>query len=167
MVGRVAAIVAVIIAVIVAKPLVGSFDQAFQYIQDFTGFFTPGIVVIFALGMFWKRCSTAGAFAAVAGGFLMSCFFYVASYLHTHPDFLGFSNSFMATTVPDMPFMNRVGWVFWIALGLCVAVSLVVPNRKEVSTLTLEGVSFKTTPVVNALAIGVIVILIGLYWYFW
>ena len=167
MVGRVAAVVAVIIAVIVAKPLVGSFDQAFQYIQDFTGFFTPGIVVIFALGMFWKRCSTAGAFAAVAGGFLMSCFFYVASYLHTHPDFLGFSNSFMATTVPVMPFMNRVGWVFWIALGLCVAVSLVVPNKKEVSTLTLEGVSFKTTPVVNALAIGVIVILVGLYWYFW
>ncbi|HTM79651.1 sodium:solute symporter family transporter [Asticcacaulis sp.] len=167
MVGRVAAIVAVVIAIVVAKPLVGSFDQAFQYIQDFTGFFTPGIVVIFALGMFWKRCSTAGAFAAVAGGFLMSCFFYVASYLHTHPDFLGFSNSFMATTVPDMPFMNRVGWVFWIALGLCVAVSLVVPNKKEVSTLTLEGVSFKTTPVVNALAIGVIVILIGLYWYFW
>ena len=167
MVGRVAAVVAVIIAVIVAKPLVGSFDQAFQYIQDFTGFFTPGIVVIFALGMFWKRCSTAGAFAAVAGGFLMSCFFYVASYLHTHPDFLGFSNNFMATTVPDMPFMNRVGWVFWIALGLCVAVSLVVPNKREVSTLTLEGVSFKTTPVVNALAIGVIVILVGLYWYFW
>lgn len=160
MVGRVAAVVAVIIAVIVAKPLVGSFDQAFQYIQDFTGFFTPGIVVIFALGMFWKRCSTAGAF-------LMSCFFYVASYLHTHPDFLGFSNNFMATTVPDMPFMNRVGWVFWIALGLCVAVSLVVPNKREVSTLTLEGVSFKTTPVVNALAIGVIVILVGLYWYFW
>ena len=167
MVGRVAAIVAVVIAIIVAKPLVGSFDQAFQYIQDFTGFFTPGIVVIFALGMFWKRCSTAGAFAAVAGGFLMSCFFYVASYLHTHADFLGFSNGFMATSVPDMPFMNRVGWVFWIALGLCVAVSLVVPNKKEVSTLTLEGVSFKTTPVVNALAIGVIVILVGLYWYFW
>ena len=44
---------------------------------------------------------------------------------------------------------------------------MVVPNRKEVSTLTLEGVSFKTTPVVNALAIGVIVILVGLYWYFW
>ena len=165
-IGRIAAVVAVAIAIVVAKPLVGSFDQAFQYIQDFTGFFTPGIVVIFALGMFWKRCSTAGAFAAVAGGFLMSCFFYVASYLHSHADFLGFSNSFMATSVPDMPFMNRVGWVFWLALAMCVAVSLVVPNKREVSTLTLEGVSFKTSTAFNILAVGVVVILIALYVYF-
>jgi SSS family solute:Na+ symporter len=167
LIGRVASVVAVIIAIIAAKPLVGSFDQAFQYIQDFTGFFTPGIVVIFALGMFWKRCSTAGAFAAVAGGFLMSCFFYIASYLHSHDSFLGFSSAFMAHDVPDMPFMNRVGWVFWIALGLCVLVSLVVPNRKPVSTLTLEGVSFKTSPAFNILAVGVVLILIFLYWRFW
>ncbi len=166
MIGRIAAVVAVIIAVFTAKPLLGQYDQAFQYIQDFTGFFTPAIVVIFALGMFWKRCSTAGAFAAVAGGFLMSCFFYVASYLHTHPDFVGFTNSFMATQIPDMPFMNRVGWVFWIAAALCVGVSLLVPNKREVSTLTLEGVSFKTSTAFNVLAIGVVIILIGLYTYF-
>jgi SSS family solute:Na+ symporter len=72
----------------------------------------------------------------------------------------------MAHQVPDMPFMNRVGWVFWLSFALCVLVSLVVPNRREVSTLTLEGVSFKTSPVFNALAIGVIVILIALYLYF-
>ena len=162
-IGRVAAVVAVIIGILVAEPLLGHTDQAFQFIQDFTGFFTPAIVVIFALGMFWKRCSTAGAFAAVAGGFLFSCFFYVASYLHNNPSFAGFTNSFMATQVPDMPFMNRVGWVFWISLALCVLVSLIVPNKREVSTLTLEGVSFKTTPVFNALAIGVVVILIALY----
>ncbi len=166
LIGRIAAVVAVIIAVFTAKPLLGQFDQAFQYIQDFTGFFTPAIVVIFALGMFWKRCSTAGAFAAVVGGFLMSCFFYVASYLHGHPDFLGFSNTFMATQVPDMPFMNRVGWVFWIATALCVGVSLLVPNKREVSTLTLEGVSFKTSTTFNVLAVGVVIILIGLYVYF-
>ncbi len=165
-IGRIASVVAVVIAIAVAKPLVGSFDQGFQFIQDFTGFFTPAIVVIFALGMFWKRCSTAGAFTAVAGGFLFSCFFYVASWLHTHPDFFGFTNAFMATQIPDMPFMNRVGWVFWIATALCVGVSLLVPNKREVSTLTLEGVSFKTSPVFNGLAVGVVVILIGLYFYF-
>lgn len=166
-VGRIASVVAVAIAIAVAKPLVGSFDQGFQFIQDFTGFFTPAIVVIFALGMFWKRCSTAGAFAAVAGGFLMSCFFYVASWLHSHDSFFGFTNSFMAHTVPDMPFMNRVGWVFWLSTLMCVLVSLIVPNRTEVSTLTLEGVSFKTTKAFNILAVGVIVILIALYAYFW
>ena len=55
-VGRITAVAALFIAIIMAKPLLGSFDQAFQYIQEFTGFFTPGICVIFLLGMFWERC---------------------------------------------------------------------------------------------------------------
>ena len=164
---RIASLVAVLIAVSVAEPLIGKFDQGFQFIQDFTGFFTPAIVVIFALGMFWKRCSTAGAFAAVAGGFLASCFFYVASYLHSHDSLWGFTNAYMATSVPDMPFMNRVGWVFWICTALCVIISLVVPNKREVSTLSLEGVSFKTSTSFNILAVGVVLILIFLYWRFW
>ncbi|HVZ29196.1 MAG TPA: sodium/solute symporter [Asticcacaulis sp.] len=166
-VGRVASVVAVIISILIAKPMLGKADQVFQVIQDFTGFFTPAIVVIFALGMFWKRCSTAGAFMAVAGGFLASCFFYIASQMHATGNYLGFTNQWMATQVPDMPFMNRVGWVFWISLALCVLVSLIVPNKREVSTLTLEGVSFKTSTTFNVLAVGVIVILIGLYYTFW
>jgi SSS family solute:Na+ symporter len=64
-VGRIAAaIVAVLLGILAAKPLLGSFDQAFQYIQEYTGFFTPGIVVIFVLGLFWKRANEAGALAA-------------------------------------------------------------------------------------------------------
>ena len=46
--------VAILLAILTARPLLGSFDQAFQYIQEYTGFFTPGIVVIFLLGLFWK-----------------------------------------------------------------------------------------------------------------
>ncbi|WP_157138887.1 sodium:solute symporter family transporter [Asticcacaulis biprosthecium] len=162
-VGRIASVVAVAIAIATAEPLLGQLDQAFQYIQDFTGFFTPAIVVIFALGMFWKRASTAGAFAAVAGGFLASCFFYLVSYVHKTP----VPGLEALTALPDMPFMNRVGWVFWLSLAMCVIVSLVVPNKREVSTLTLEGVSFKTTPVFNVLAVGVLIILIALYAMFW
>ena len=146
-VGRIVSVVAVAIAIAVAQPLLGKTDQAFQFIQNFTGYFTPGIVVIFALGMFWKRCSTAGAFAAILGGVLISA---VWSYLQ-----------------PDYPFMNRVGWVFVATTLLCVLVSLVVPNKKPVSTLSLEGVSFKTTTSFNVLAVGVIVILIALYTLFW
>jgi SSS family solute:Na+ symporter len=146
-IGRIAAIVSVIIAVVTAKPLLGSWDQAFQYIQNFTGYFTPGIVVIFALGMFWKRCSTAGAFATIVGGVLMSA---VWSYLQ-----------------PDYPFMNRVGWVFVASTVLCVLVSLIIPNRKPVSTLTLEGVSFKTSTAFNILGIGILLILAFLYATFW
>ena len=63
-VGRIAAVVSILLAIFTARPLLGSFDQAFQYIQEYTGFFTPGIVVIFLLGLFWKRASEAGALAA-------------------------------------------------------------------------------------------------------
>jgi SSS family solute:Na+ symporter len=66
-VGRIAAATAVLIGILAAKPLLGSFDQAFQYIQEYTGFFTPGIVVIFMLGLFWKRANEAGALAAAIG----------------------------------------------------------------------------------------------------
>ncbi|ESQ88586.1 hypothetical protein ABAC460_15105 [Asticcacaulis sp. AC460] len=146
-VGQIAAVVSVIIAIFTAEPLLGKWDQAFQYIQNFTGYFTPGIVVIFALGMFWKRCSTAGALATIVGGVAMSAAW---SYID-----------------PAYPFMNRVGWVFVASTVLCVLVSLILPNKKEVSTLTLEGVSFKTSTAFNILAIGVVAILVVLYGIFW
>ncbi|MBL4836193.1 MAG: sodium/solute symporter, partial [Kordiimonadaceae bacterium] len=75
-VGRVVSTTALIIAMIFAQPLLGSFDQGFKFIQDFTGFFTPGIVVIFILGMFWKRATARGAIAAAIGSFLLSGAFY-------------------------------------------------------------------------------------------
>ena len=71
-VGRIAAVVAILLAIVTARPLLGSFDQAFQYIQEYTGFFTPGIVVIFLLGLFWKRATEAGALAATVGSFALS-----------------------------------------------------------------------------------------------
>ena len=58
-----------------ARPLLGSFDQAFQYIQEFTGFFTPGIMVIFLLGLFWKRATEAGAIAAAVTSVVLSTMF--------------------------------------------------------------------------------------------
>ena len=66
-VGRIAASTAIVLAILAARPLLGSFDQGFQYIQEYTGFFTPGIVVIFVLGLFWKRANEAGAIAAAVG----------------------------------------------------------------------------------------------------
>ena len=59
--GRIVAMVAMAIAMVAAKPLLGNFEQAFQYIQEFTGFFTPGIVAIFMLGLFWSRTTATAA----------------------------------------------------------------------------------------------------------
>ncbi|MCG6118905.1 MAG: sodium/solute symporter, partial [Aquimonas sp.] len=60
LVGRISACAATLLALITARPLLGGSDQAFQFIQEFSGFFTPGITVIFLLGLFWKRSSEAG-----------------------------------------------------------------------------------------------------------
>ena len=151
LVGRLAGATAIVIGIAAAKPLLGSFDQAFQYIQEFTGFFTPGIVVIFMLGMFWKGATTAGALTAAIGSFLLSLAFWAAQKFGYY----------------DLPFMNRVAVVFVTSLIAAVAVSLAAPAKTPVSTLTLEGVSFRTSRLFNIAGAGVIAILVALYAVFW
>ena len=135
------------IGIAAAPPLLGGFEQAFQFIQEFTGFFTPGIVVIFVLGMFWKRTSAAAALTAAIGSAVLSLAFKLG--------------------MPELPFMDRVGVVFLISLAAAVLISLIRPARTEVSTVSLEGVSFRTGPVFNIAGIGVILILIAIYKTFW
>ena len=114
------------LAILTAKPLLGSFDQAFQYIQEYTGFFTPGIVVIFMLGLFWKRANEAGAIAAAVGSFALSIVLKLAW--------------------PELPFMDRVGLVFLLALALAVIVSLTL--RAQLRTpdrIRTDDVSYATS----------------------
>ena len=150
-VGRITAVLAVIVGVLTAKPLLGGAEQAFQFIQEFTGFFTPGIVVIFILGMFWKKATTAGALTAAIGSAVLSAVFW---YLQEQ-------------AIYAMPFMNRVGVVFLLSLAGAVLVSLVAPQKKAVSVVTLEGVSYKTSTGFNIAGVGVILILIALYATWW
>ena len=70
--GRLASVTAICVAMVVAKPLLGEFDQAFQYIQEFTGFFTPGVVAIFLLAIFWRSTTAEGALGAAIGSAAMS-----------------------------------------------------------------------------------------------
>ena len=146
-VGRIVAIVAMAVAVLTARPLLGSFDQAFQFIQEFSGFFTPGIVAIFLLGLFWKRANEAGALAAAISSFVLSIV--------------------MKLGLPSMPFINRVGLVFLAALALGVAVSLLSRNRRESDLIRTDDVSYRTTGVFNVGAFAVIAVLTALYVVFW
>jgi SSS family solute:Na+ symporter len=128
------------IAALVLVPGLAKPDQAY-----------PGIVVIFMLGLFWKRATTASALVAAIGGAALSGAFFMA-------DKLG---------VFVIPFMNRVGLVFLLTLAAAVIVSLVAPQKKEVNVVSLEGVSYKTTTGFNIAGLGVIVILIALYAIWW
>ena len=73
-VGRIFGAISLIIAVVIA-PMLGNLEQAFQFIQEFTGFVSPGALAIFIMGFFWKRAESKGALAAAAGTFVFSLIF--------------------------------------------------------------------------------------------
>lgn len=146
-IGRIAALISLGIALIVAEPLLGKFDQAFQYIQEFTGFFTPGIVVIFITGMFWTRATSNGALAAAFGSAVFS---------------LGLKWLF-----PELPFMDRVGVVFLLCLGVCIIVSLSARECKQQKGVELSQVEFQTSKGFNIASLGVSLILVALYSAWW
>lgn len=150
-VGRIVAVVAMAVGALVAQPLLGNFDQAFQFIQDFTGFFTPAIVVIFVLGMFWRRASEAGALAAAIGGVVLSG---VMWWMNNEGLFV-------------MPFMNRVGVVFLAALAAAVIVSFIAPQKETTLPIRFDGISYKTSLAFNIAAVGVIAFLVAVYSLWW
>ncbi|MFV3077078.1 sodium:solute symporter family transporter, partial [Niveispirillum fermenti] len=147
LVGRIAAAVAVIMALAAARPLLGKSDQAFQFIQEFSGFFTPGITVIFMLGLFWKKANEAGAIAAAIASVVLS---YALKMM-----------------MPEIPFMNRMGIVFLISLALAVVISLTFKGRGDANRISMQGISFTTPTTFNIAGIGVILILIALYATWW
>ena len=147
MVGRVVAVAAMLLAMICAKPLLGNFDQAFQYIQEFTGFFTPGIVVIFLLGMFWKKTTSSGALAAAIGSAVLSFAFKMFW--------------------PELPFIDRVGLVFLLCVAIAVSFSVFAGNRNQDGAVSLRDIQFATTHGFNFSAMLVALILAALYATWW
>ena len=146
-VGRMVSSIALIVAMVVAQPLLSSFDQGFKFIQDFTGFFTPGIVVIFMLGLFWKRATANGAIVAAIGSFILSCGFY---YL-----------------LPDYPFMDRVGIVFLTCLVLAIVVSLLGKQIKHPQAVDIQEMDFSTSKSFNIQTFVFVIVLIALYATWW
>ena len=145
-VGRIVALAAMLIAMIAARPLLGNFDQAFQYIQEFTGFFTPGIVVIFMLGIFYaKTTATAALTAAIASAVLSFAFSVLA---------------------PELPFIDRVGVVFLLCAALAVGISHLRP-KPQAGAVELGDVSFTTSGSFNLSALLVTLILCAFYITWW
>ncbi len=145
-IGRLTAVIALIVAMLAAKPLLGNLSQAFQYIQEYTGFVTPGIVIIFVLGMFWARTRTAGAFVAAVGSVVLSFAYKIYA--------------------PEIPFMNRVGYVFLICLAATILVSL-LQRKPKTSTVDVRDIDYSTGWIFNVASVIVVGILVALYVTFW
>lgn len=145
-IGRISATVALALGVIVA-PLLGNLDQAFQYIQEYTGFISPGVVAVFLLGLFWKRTSTNAALAAVILAIPLSAGF----------KFL----------LPGLPFMDRMGTCFLIIAAIMIVISLLENKGDDAKAIPLERGLFKTTTTFNISAVAVMGILALIYAIFW
>jgi SSS family solute:Na+ symporter len=166
--GRTTAIIALIIAVLVAKPLIGGFDQAFQFIQDFSGFFTPGICVIFLLGLFWKRATEAGALVAAVGSVLISGVCYLGAKI-AGLAFVQAQPAVAKTLVflSNVPFLNRMGYTFLVCLGLAVIASLTQKPKPENVTVDVTNVDYSTSMSFKIASGAIIAILIALYATWW
>jgi SSS family solute:Na+ symporter len=158
LVGRITAVTAIVIAILAARPLLGSSEQAFQFIQEFTGFFTPGITVIFLLGLFWKRANEAGAIVAAVTSVVLSTIMKYTLPAAALPQGV---NEYLT------PFINRMGVVFLVSLSLAVIVSLATRQREGADTIDTADVRYRTSAGFNVGALGVILILIALYATWW
>ncbi|WKT60096.1 sodium/sugar symporter [Microbulbifer thermotolerans] len=151
-VGRAASMTSLLLAMLCAQPLLGQFEQAFQYIQEFTGFFTPGIVVLFVLGVFWPRATANSALVAAIASALLSLA--------------------LKLWWPALPFIDRVGLVFLVCTALAVGVSL-LQGRAQAATTTADGalalreIDFSTSQSFNLAALGVSLVLAALYATWW
>ncbi|MEO5893209.1 MAG: sodium transporter, partial [Ferruginibacter sp.] len=153
-VGRWVVLIAMVIAGLVA-PALKSLDQAYQFIQEYVGFFSPGVLAIFLLGMFWKRTTAA---AALTGAVLTIPISTVLKFLPI------WTNG----AFPDYPFLDRMSITFIAIVVMMVAITLINPNKKnEVHVIEVDKSMFRITP---GFAIGSVIImgiLTALYTVFW
>ena len=143
--GRISAGVALIIACIMA-PLLGGIDQAFQFIQEYTGIVSPGILAVFMLGLFWKKTTNK---AAIIGA--------LAS--------IPIAVAFKATT---MPWMDQMGLTAVLTMVVIIIASLVQHKGKDDEKgIEITKELFKTSPLFNIGAFAIMLVLVALYAMFW
>ena len=145
-VGRISAVLAMIIAVVIA-PLLTNLDQAFQYIQEFTGFISPGALAIFLTGFFYKKATANGALAAALGTFVFSALF----------KFL----------LPEVPFLDRMGYVFLISLFIIWLFAKIENKPESPRVIQLDKTMFTTSKGFKWGAAIIVIILIVLYALWW
>jgi len=168
--GRLAVIVAMVLAIIIAPFLGIDKKGGFEFIQEYTGFVSPGIFAMFIMGFFWKRTTINAALFAIIGGFALSVFF---KFLPDYADlsFLqssGFASLNPASGVVEIPFLDRMGFVFVICVVVMVLISLMTPaHLQPKDTLHVDVAMFKTTKSFAFGALVVVAILITLYTVFW
>lgn len=142
-VGRITSIVSLIIAIIIA-PLMANMDQMFQYIQEYTGLVSPGILAVFIMGLFWKKATNKGA----VWGIILSI-----------PIALAFK------ILPlEMPFMDQMFYTFILTLVIIMMVSLTTcKTEDDDKAIALTADLFTTDKIFNICAYIICILLVVIY----
>jgi SSS family solute:Na+ symporter len=155
-VGRISAAVALIIGSIMA-PLLGGIDQAFQFIQEYTGIVSPGILAVFMLGLFWKKTTNKGAIVGALVSIPIAMYFKVAP--------KGWSTSSLFL---DLPWMDQMGYTAVLTMLVIALVSYFQHKGKDDEKgIEISKELFKTSPLFNIGSFAVMIVLVALYAIFW
>lgn len=172
-VGRATIIISMLLAVMIAPFLGIDKKGGFEFIQEYTGFVSPGIFAMFILGFFWKKTTSNAALFATIGGFALSVIFKIMP-RWVNLEFLspmGFSKQVLqkdGSLIYEIPFLDRMGFVFLFAVFGMYIISVIenkrgiVPNGLEVDTKMFRTDS--KFAVGALLVIGIIVALYTVYW---
>lgn len=172
-VGKITIIVSMIIAILLSlmlgEQLMGEGKQGFQYIQEYTGFVSPGIFAMFILGFFWKKTNSAAAIYAILGGFFFSVFFkFLPSIMNL--SFLapfGFSKE-NAQGIYEIPFLDRMLFVFILCILGMVLISILKPSdQSKAKSMEVDRSMFRIDRPFIIGSIIVCAILAALYLAYW
>jgi len=167
--GKITIVAAMVLGVLIAPHLGIDKKGGFQYIQEYTGFVSPGIFAMFILGFFWKKTTSNAALFATIGGFCLSLFL---KFLPGQADLSWLSQwGFSVKNVMgiyEIPFIDRMGFVFlFCIIGMCIISISQNKQNAENKGLEIDIKMFKTTTgfaVGALLIIGLLVALYGIYW---
>ena len=147
LVGQISAALFLIIAILIA-PALGSIGQMFQYIQEYTGLVSPGILALFLLGLFWKKTTNKGAVTGV---------------LLSIP--IALALKFLPI---DMPFIDQMFYTCLLTMVIIVMVSLCTcENDDDVKAISLTSSMFQTKRDFHIAAYAILILLVVIYTVFW
>ncbi len=152
--GRITVIISMILACLVV-PALRNLDQAYQFVQEYVGFISPGVLSIFLLGFFWKRTTAAAALTSALLTIPLSTIF-------------KFLPSWTNGAFPDIPFMDRMTLVFIILMLLTVVISLLTPKNNDPNKqIIIDTKMFRCSPSFVVGSVIIVGILAALYTVFW
>ena len=152
--GRWTVIIAMLLACLVA-PALRSLDQAYQFIQEYVGFISPGVLAIFLLGFLWKRTTSAAALAAALLTIPLSTL-------------LKFLPAWTDGHFPDYPFLDRMSIVFVFLIVLMILMSLLDRKSNDQSrVIQIDPTLFRFSSSFAVGSVLILGILTALYTVFW